>query len=79
MKTKCILTSLIVLLLMIACNPKEKPIVTTNSVTDVTYKSVVVEANVESDGGAEVIDRGVFKIINQARDCLGREIRGIRF
>lgn len=65
MKTKCILTSLIVLLLMIACNPKEKPIVTTNSVTDVTYKSVVVEANVESDGGAEVTDRGVCWSVTQ--------------
>ena len=65
MKTKCILTSLIVLLLMIACNPKEQPIVTTNSVNDVTSESVVVEANVESDGGAEVTDRGVCWSVTQ--------------
>lgn len=55
-----------IILLLASCNPKEKPVVTTNSVTEITSKSAVVEASVTSDGGAEIVDRGICWSVSQS-------------
>ena len=46
--------------LLVGCKPEtEMPIVVTQEVTDITINTAKVVCNVESDGGAEVTERGV--------------------
>ena len=46
--------------LLVGCKPEpEKPTVVTQEVTDITINTAKVVCNVESDGGAEVTERGV--------------------
>ena len=46
--------------LLVGCKPEpEKPTVVTQEVTDITINTANVVCNVESDGGAEVTERGV--------------------